>query len=82
MTAKELIQGLSKLHPDTKLFLQIDPEGNGYNEVAGCEAAAFCERDGELSVYSLDYSADDCCLEEKEWKKIKRENKCAVIWPS
>lgn len=79
MKIKELMDELGKLNPDMEVMLQIDSEGNGYNQCAGADGDAIY-KDGEM--YSTVWSAEDCCLDEEEWKVMKeKEPRCAVLYP-
>jgi hypothetical protein len=46
MTAKQLIEKLTKLRPETKIATAIDPEGNGFSLMSG--DVSLCQwNDGE-----------------------------------
>ena len=79
MKVKELIKELSLLDPELNVMLQKDPEGNGYSSLEGAEKAVY---DGFESVYNLENTADDNCLEEDEWENLKKNNLVVVLWPS
>lgn len=81
MKVKELIKFLKSVDQNLNVVLQCDSEGNGYSPAAGAEFAIYDENNG--AVYSLKYSAEDCCLEDDEWEKMKKSKKaqCVVIWP-
>jgi len=78
MKVKDLLEQLKELDPELNLYLQIDQEGNGYNEVRGIDPDNVMV--GE-DVYSTDWSADDACMDEDEWEELKNSPKCAVIYP-
>lgn len=78
MKVKELIEQLKDLDPELDLYLQIDQEGNGYEEVRGCDTD--CVMIGD-SVYSTDWSADEADMDEDEWAEIKNGPKIALIYP-
>jgi hypothetical protein len=81
MKVENLIELLSKLPPDMDVILQKDEEGNGYTSLEYVDPnCIFIECDGDM--YSTDWTADDCCLEEHEWELMKQENpKCVVLSP-
>lgn len=78
MKVKELIESLSLFPDDVDVMLQTDSEGNGYAKLIGVDVAIW--KDDEM--YSLDWTADDCCLEENVWKDMKDyAPRCAVLYP-
>lgn len=84
MKVKQLIAMLKKADPNATVVLQKDSEGNGYSPCCGAESAVYVpENTYSGTVYSLSYSADDNCMEEDEWEKLKEsnKNKCVVLWP-
>jgi hypothetical protein len=78
MKVKDLLEQLKDLDPELDLYLQIDQEGNGYEEVRGVDPDNVMVGD---SMYSTDWSADDACMDEDEWEELKNGPKCAVIFP-
>ena len=79
MKVKELLEKLSGMNPDSNVFLQVDAEGNGYNELKIVDGDAFFH-DGE--VFDAEWSAEDCCLDESLWDNIKNnDTKCLVLSP-
>lgn len=78
MIVKELIEELKKLDMNSKVYLQIDPEGNGYNKLYGVDGE--CVYDN-YTMYSLNWSEDDACLDELEWNHIKKMDKVVVLYP-
>lgn len=86
MTLKELKDQLNALPANLDnlpVILQKDAEGNGYSPLSDVdhEASYVPEQPWYGTVYSHAHSADDNCLEEKEWKKIKKNNRCIVLAP-
>ena len=85
MIVKELIEQLSKLNPDTKVFMQSDPEGNGYSPLEGIDPAFFRDEKGEeLEVFNTKWTAQDCCMEKEDFAALRasKENQCVVLYPS
>lgn len=85
MTVKELREQLANLPDDMQLFLQVDPEGNGYHKVRGIDAevlAAF-DKEGHLdSQYPIEHGADGNCVDEDEWKNmLKTLPRIGIVYP-
>lgn len=83
MKVKDLKDALSSLPDDMEIILQKDSEGNGFSPLAGadsdCVYQAECGWGG--TVYDVDWSADDCCMEEEEWQEILNKPRCLVLFP-
>lgn len=78
MNVKELKELLKDLPDDMGIYLQRDPEGNGYSPMAGADPECIV-LDGGDQVFSLGWSAYDCCLDEDEWEDIKQNNPRTLI---
>ena len=76
-TARELIEELQKLPPDTKIILQKDVEGNGYSELR-CTGLGWYEPD---LFFDESWNADDCCLMTAEWEAMQKRPKDFVLSP-
>lgn len=82
MKVRKLIEELSRLDPESQVILQKDTEGNGYAPIEGVDGCAIYVVDnGDRRVYGDDWSADDACLEEDEWKRLLDGPRCAVLYP-
>lgn len=87
MKIKDLKKELNKLgkeYDDCDIILQKDAEGNGYEELRGIgEVIAIKDRRGYGydNIYDLDWTADDCGLEEDEWEELKKQKKSFVLYP-
>lgn len=79
MKVKDLIMELSKLDSDASVYLQIDPEGNGHYEVRGVDPSVNGGKEHDYTIYSRDWSAEDCMLEEDEWEKLKNSKKHQIV---
>ena len=79
MTVKELKEELANLPDDMELVLQIDPEGNGYHTVRGIDCDCIMTDDGEC--YAADWSADEACMDEDEWKEFLKKPRVGVVYP-
>jgi len=74
---KDLIIMLESLNPEDDVILAGDSEGNYFSEGVDIERGVY--ENG--TFYSLEWSADDACLEQEEWDKMKAGQQCVVIWP-
>ncbi len=83
MKVKELIECLLALNPESDVILQKDSEGNGYSPLRGADDDCVYMPDTTYSgnVYSMDWSADDACLDYDQWEKIKAKPRCVVLYP-
>lgn len=79
MNVKELKKELENLPDDMELVLQIDSEGNGYEQVRGIDPNGIETPDGD--IYDRRWSADDACMEEDEWEEIKKLPSKGIIYP-
>lgn len=84
MTVKELKAELKNLPDDMEVILQKDSEGNGYSPLAGADAEAVYVPDSTWSgdVYSMDWSADDACMTDEEWKDIQAKPRALILYPT
>ncbi len=84
MKIKELKEVIKNLPDDMEVILQKDSEGNGYSPLYGVDSNAIyiSESTWYGEVYDLDWTADDCCIEEDEWEEIKSKPKCLVLSPT
>lgn len=81
MKIRDLIEELQNLDPNLEVLLQADAEGNGYDSLRCVEQVAFYKDGREYTVYNLDWSSDDCCLEPEEWEHLKKNSKALVLAP-
>jgi hypothetical protein len=84
MKVRELIAELMALDQESEVILQKDGEGNGYSPLAGTDGSAIyiAESTWSGTVYDSSWTADDACLDEDEWQKMKDENpRCVVLFP-
>ena len=80
MTVKELKEVLQNLDDDMEIMLQTDSEGNGYYTVEGADPDnVYDEENG--TVYSLNWTAKDACLEEEDWEELKNGPRVLIIYP-
>ncbi len=86
MTVKELkkfLENLPKEYDKAKVILQKDREGNGYSPLAGADFDCIYVPENPWSgeIISTNWSADDACMDEKEWKDFKKQPRCLVLFP-
>lgn len=83
MRVKELIEELLLLDGEAQIYLQVDPEGNGYSPLAGCDHDVIVVNYGrEITVYDTNATAGDHCLDEDEWQELLTSHPRDVIfWP-
>lgn len=87
MKLSELIKKLAALPQaclDCEVVLQKDAEGNGYSPLHDIDANAIYIADSTWSgeVMSLDWSANDACMDEDEWATYKQDKpRCIVFAP-
>ena len=68
-------------NPDVELFLQKDPEGNGYRPMRGVDFNVLVTEDWDC--YSTEWDADEADASEDECEDMKKElgGKSAVLFP-
>lgn len=83
MKVKKLIELLRTFDPNAEVIMQQDSEGNGYSPLSGADhdAVYLAENTWSGDVYSTEWSADDVCMEEAEWKNILKKKRCVVLFP-
>lgn len=83
MKVKQLIKALSKFDENAEVILQKDAEGNGYSPLDIVDGFAVYVPDTTWSgdVYSAHWSADEACMNEKDWKRIMKKKRCVVLAP-
>lgn len=83
MKVKELIKLLSACDPKAEVIMQKDGEGNGYSPLSAVDhdAVYVPESTWHGDVYSTDWTADDACMDEAEWKKLMKKPRCVVLAP-
>jgi hypothetical protein len=80
MKVKDLIEELKKMPQEHEVYLQKDPEGNGYDELRYADPDCIYI-DGD--VYSTEWTFDEACFDSHEkWEEFKnKNNKCCVLAP-
>ena len=67
-----------------EVILQKDAEGNGYSPLYAVDGNAIYVPDSTWhgEIYSVEWSADEACMEPNEWDEFKKSNpKCVVLVP-
>lgn len=83
MTVKQLKAELKSLPDDMEVILRKDSGENGYSPLDSVNADCVYMPDTSYrgEVYQMDWSADDACIDKKEWKKIKAKPRALVLYP-
>lgn len=81
MKVSSLIKQLNTCDPNSEVIVQKDGEGNGFSPLSCVSKNAIYIPESTWSgeVFSLGWSAEDCCLEEDEWKQMKITHKPVII---
>jgi hypothetical protein len=77
---KQLIEMLKKENPDSEVIVQ---EKGDYSPLESIDGNCVYIKDTTWrgDVYSLSWSADDACMDESDWEKLKRKPHCVVLHP-
>jgi hypothetical protein len=81
---RSLIAEIPEEFDNAIVIVQKDAEGNDYSPLSGIDNNAIYEAECSWSgdVFSLDWSADDCCLDEDQWEEMKETlPRCIVLFP-
>jgi len=80
---KKFLNSLPSEMDEAEFICQKDSEGNGYSPLSDADSNAVYIPENTWSgeVFDLSCSADDVCMEEKEWEEIKKKPKCIVLYP-
>lgn len=83
MTIKELKARIEYLPDDMEVIMQKDAEGNGYSPLYDVDSnAVYIPTETWYgTVYSMEWSADDACMDEEEWNSLKNKPRCLVLAP-
>ena len=84
MNIKELKEEIKNLPDEMEVILQKDSEGNGYSPLFGTDSDAVYipETNWYGDVYSMDWCADDACMDDKEWEQIKLLPRALILYPN
>lgn len=77
MKVSELIDRLQEFDLNLDVYLQKDPEGNGYDILYSIGEGIW----DDDTMYDPEWSADDSCMEEYEWEAMKKRQRCLVLAP-
>lgn len=78
MKVKELIVQLSDCDPESEVVLQIDSEGNGYQECCGADKNCVYSHD---DVFSLDWSLEESGMSKEEYDRMFTKPRIVVLYP-
>lgn len=83
MKVKVLIKLLAEFDQNAEVILQKDSEGNGYSPLSGADHEAVYISDTTWSgdVFSTEWTAEDACMDEKEWKAMMKRKRCVILFP-
>lgn len=83
MKVRELMELLAGFNPESEVILQADAEGNGYSPLAAVDHDAIYVPQNSWAgdVYSTEWTADDACMEEREWRQLLKRKRCVVLAP-
>lgn len=83
MNIKELKEVIANLPDEMEVILQKDSEGNGYSPLYCADPDSVYIPDSTWSgyVYSMDWTAEDACMNDEEWEDIKSKPRSLVLCP-
>lgn len=83
MTVKELKKEIIDLPDEMEVIMQKDGEGNGYSPLSYVDhnAVYIPETTWNGEVYFTEWSAEDACMNEKEWEDIKSKPQALILGP-
>lgn len=83
MTVKDLKEAIIDLPDDMEVILQKDAEGNGYSPLYGVSSNAVYipETTWHGEFWWANWSADDACMSDEEWKEVKLKSRALVLRP-
>ena len=81
--ADQINKALKTVPGNTKVYLQVDSEGNGYEEVQGIDTSCINIGSGrDIQPADVDQEAGYHCLEDDEWEELKsKNNRIAIVYP-
>ena len=80
MNVAQLRAALSQLPDDMEVWMQRDPEGNGYSAAEGVDVGIRVE-DSE-DIYDPNWSADDADMSAEEWQEtLEKAPRVLLFWP-
>lgn len=83
MKVKDLIEKLQACNPESEVICQKDSEGNDYSPLAGIDNKAIylAETTWHGTVYSLNWTAAQCCLDDEKWEEMKKGIPALILYP-
>lgn len=81
MNVAQLKAALSQLPDDMEVWMQKDPEGNGYSVAEGADIGIRVE--GAEDIYDPNWDATDADMTEEEWEQTQETHpRVLVLWPT
>jgi hypothetical protein len=82
MKVKELKEQLKGLPGNMEIILQNSNGRNGYSPLFGIESnAVYVPKNLYYgTAYNTNWSANEACVNEKEWEKIKSLPRCLIMY--
>lgn len=83
MTVIELKELIKDLPDNMEVILQKDSERNGFSPLAEADANAVYVADSTYAgeVYSLDWTAAEACMSDKQWAEFNLRPKSLILSP-
>lgn len=83
MVVRQLKELIVNLPNDMEVILQKDSEGNEYSPLAGGDTDTVYISNNSWSgnVYSTEWTAEDACMSEEDWAKIKLQPRVLTLYP-
>lgn len=80
MNVKELRGALDDLPDDMEVVVEKD---DGYSPLDSVNSSIFCvaEEPWWGRLYSLNWTADEACMEEEEWEEVKKKPRSLLLCP-
>ena len=86
MNVKNLKELIKDLPDDMEVIMSKDSEGNSFTPLCEIDANNVYDPNiegWEVNPYYITWSAEEACLDEEEWERLKNEGQTAVVfWPT
>ncbi len=82
MKVRDLVKALKEFDLDAEIIMQKDAEGNGYSPLCGVDTGYYVpESTWSGTFYGADYTAEDNCMDEEEFKELTSRPISLVLFP-
>lgn len=83
MNVKELKEAIKNLPDEMEVVLVKDSEGNDYSPLSDVNhnVVYIPKTTWYGEVYSMDWTAEDACMTEKEWEELKLKPRTLILYP-